>query len=237
MKICICDDDRAIHDELRERMAPFFSESDSPEIVDCYSGEEIVDLTRAESFFDIVFLDVEIGRINGIEAAGEIKSLAPDTIIVFVSNHKSYVFDAFRCEALHYIVKPIRTVEFDDVFNRAIHKYTAINRHFPIQWKHTRTNLKISEITYIEAFRRKLVIHTACGKEYEHIGKMPDAFEILKPHGFAYVHQGYIVNLAYVQTVSAEHCVMESGEKIMISTRRRAETLSLFNKYIQKWKW
>lgn len=236
MKICICDDNRTVHQEIRKFMFPFFSGSNSPSIADCYSGEEIISHYTASKTYDIVFLDVEMSEINGIKAAEEIRRYAPETIIIFVSSHRNYVFDAFRCEALHFIVKPIKSEEFNDVFNRALHKYRLLNDRFPVSWKHTRSNLRINDIIYIEGYRRRLTVHTT-NEEYSHIGKISDAYEELKAHGFILIHQGFLVNMHYIKTFGSDEVVLLNGEKLMISVRKRAEALQMYDKYIQKWKW
>lgn len=236
VKICICDDNKVIHQEIKNFLIPFFSNSNFPMIIDCYSGEEIINHYSTSQIYDIVFLDIEMAKINGIKAAEEIRKYAPETIIIFVSSHKNYVFDAFRCEALHFIVKPIRQEEFNDVFNRALHKYRLLNDRFPVSWKHTRSNLRINDILYIEGYRRRLKVHTI-NEEYDHIGKISDAYEELKAHGFILIHQGFLVNMHYIQSFRSDEAVLLNGEKLMISVRKRAEALQMYDKYIQKWKW
>ena len=177
-----------------------------------------------------------MGKINGIDAAAEIRKYSPETIIIFVSSHRNYVFDAFKCEALHYIVKPIKQAEFQDVFNRALHKYRVLNNCFPIKWNHTRSNIRISDIMYVEGFKRRLLVHTE-NETFNHIGKISDAYEQLKAHGFVLIHQGYVVNMHYIQTFSSDEVVLLNGEKVMVSVRKRAEALQIYDKYIQKWKW
>ncbi len=236
MNICICDDDKIVHQEIRECLSPFFTNSNAPDITDCYSGEEIVSHYSRENYFDIVFLDVEMGKINGIEAAGEIRKHAPKTIIIFVSSHRNYVFDSFKCEALHYIVKPITQFEFDDVFNRALNKYRLTHKNYTITWKNTITNLVIDDIIYIDCFNRKLRFHTEQGT-YMCIGKIVDTYEKLKTHGFILVHQGYIVNMHYIKSFLHEEIVLRSGERIMVSMRKRPEAIRAYDIFLQKWKW
>lgn len=236
MKILICDDDKFIHNEIYKNLSSFFVNFSDALITNCYSGEEALSLIDAVEIFDIVFLDIEMGRVNGIEVAYEIKKKNPDTIIIFVSGYKNYVFDAFKCEALHYIVKPINKMEFEDVFNRALHKYRLINNFFPVKWNHSRSNIKIDDILFIEGFRRRLIIYTE-GKTYEHIGKLSVAYEELRPHGFVYVHQGYIVNMHYIRSFYADRVELQNGQSVMVSVRKRADALKEYDKYLQKWKW
>ena len=78
-----------------------------PQITDFFKGEDLVERYSSGKDFDIVFLDIEMDKMNGIDTATEMRKYAPEAIIIFVSSHKNYVFDAFRCEAFHFLVKPI----------------------------------------------------------------------------------------------------------------------------------
>lgn len=236
MRICICDDDNILHQEIRNLLFPFFTESGLPQITDLFSGDELISHYSSSKDFDIIFLDIEMGKINGIDTATEIRKYSPEAIIVFVSSHKNYVFDAFRCEAFHFLVKPINQEEFDDVFNRALHKYRVMNEKYFVCWHSCRKSLSIADITYIEGYRRRLKVHVA-GEEYEHIGKVSDAYEKLKPHGFLRVHQGFIVNMRHIKSFESMSILLTDGTRVPIGGRRRPEALKMYDKYIQKWKW
>ena len=105
MKLCICDDDKTMHEKIRQCLQPFFTESQMPQITDFFKGEDLVEHYSSGKDFDIVFLDIEMDKMNGIDTATEVRKYAPEAIIIFVSSHKNYVFDAFRCEAFHFLVK------------------------------------------------------------------------------------------------------------------------------------
>ena len=100
MKICICDDDLFAVREIRNLLEPFHTESDGFDVSDFSCGEDLIDFYSNGGCFDIVFIDIEMKGINGIEAAETIRELAPETIIIFVSSHSSYIFDAFRIESV-----------------------------------------------------------------------------------------------------------------------------------------
>lgn len=236
MKICICDDDDFMHQEIRNNLQPFFTESGLPQITDLFSGEELVECYSLPIGFDIIFLDIEMGKLNGIETATEIRKHSPEAIIIFVSSHKNYVFDAFRCEAFHFLVKPIKQDEFDDVFNRALYKHRVMNEKYHICRKNLRQALPIGDITYIEGYKRWLKVHTA-QEVYEHTGKVSDAYEKLKGHGFLRVHQGYVVNMRHIKTFGSTEIILKDGSVIPIGEKRRHEALQMYDKYIQKWKW
>lgn len=236
MRICICDDDLRIHDEIKQLIGEFFSQNDIPDFLDFSSGEELLLHYSKDNEFDIIFLDIEMSEINGIETAEEIRKISPEAIIIFVSSHKNYVFDAFRCEALHFLVKPIDKAEFNDVFNRAINKYRSTRNFMPLQWQNTRMNIKISNIYYVEGYRRHLKIHTA-NESFEAQGNISSAYEKLREHGFLLIHQGYLVNMQYIKRFNATDVVLENGAEVMMSARRRADALIIFNNFARKWMW
>lgn len=236
MKICICDDNLYIHKEIKRFIAAFFSQTALPEIACCQSGEELLSHYSEGKEYDIIFLDIEMAKINGIETAKEIRKSSPDAIIIFVSSHKGYVFDAFRCEALHFIVKPINQEEFDDVFNRAMNKFKSTRSFLPLQWQNSRMNIRISDILYVEGYRRHLRVHTL-NEAFEAQGKISKVYEKLREHGFLLIHQGYIVNMQYIKRFNATDVTLENGTEVMMSARRRAEALQIYDRYIQKWGW
>lgn len=236
MKLCICDDDNGIHQEIKNNLLHFFTEAEMPQITDFFQGEELITHYSSGRDFDIIFLDIEMGKMNGIDTATEVRKYAPEAIIIFVSSHKNYVFDAFRCEAFHFLVKPIKQEEFEDVFNRALHKHRVMNEKYHVCWKNQRDTLLIGDITYIEGYKRRIKVHVT-GAEYEHTGKVSDAYEKLKIHGFVRVHQGYVINMRHIKTFGSNEIILRDNTVIPISEKRRKEALMIFDKYIQKWKW
>lgn len=236
MKICICDDDCFTVREIRNLLEPFQTEAESFSISDFSCGEDLIEFYKNGGSFDIVFIDIEMKGINGIEAAETIREFAPETIIIFVSSYSSYIFDAFRIEALHFLVKPIKEKEFIEVFTRAMKKYTAVNASVILKWESVRNKISINKISYVEGYRRHLTVHTAEGI-FESVGKISEIYEILKPHGFVRVHQGFIVNMNYIKSFNASEVVLTDGSRVAVSVRKKQEALKAYDIFIRKWGW
>lgn len=233
MRICICDDDRAIHDEIRNLL----SEAGRDlifEITDKYCGEELE--TGMENC-DIVFLDIEMSGISGVEAAEILREKYPEIIIIFVSSYREYISEAFRLEALHFIVKPIKKEDFKEVFCRAMRKYNENHACIISSWLNVRSKIPVKEITYVEGYHRGVTIHTVSDKEYNSVGKLTDILKVLEPNGFIQVHQGYIVNMAYIDCVDGNELVLTGDIKIPISARKKSAAIKAFDSYIRKWRW
>lgn len=236
MNICVCDDEKIIHDEIK-RLLKMFSTNDAQFcITDLFSGEALMDYYSNNNKFDIIFLDIEMNQINGIKTAEKIRETDENAIIIFVSSYASYVFEAFRLEALHFIVKPIKQSEFENVFRRAMNKYNTINSSISLRWLNERYSIIINDITYIEGYKRHITVHTI-NEEFEAIGKIPEILKALEPHGFIRIHQGFIVNMNYIKRFDVSDVVLRDNTKVMISVRKRTEALKAYDVYLQKWKW
>lgn len=236
MKICICDDDKAIHTTIKSYLNKFNHHSFQANIIDLFSAEELIDIYEQNKNFDIVFLDIEMPNLSGLEAAKKIRQIDSKTIIIFVSNFPNYVFDTFQVEALHFLVKPITESEFENILNRAIHKYLTVNSSISLKWQNERYVIKINSIKYIEGYKRHIIVYTKDGV-YESLGKIPDLLKELSPHSFIRTHQGFIVNMDYIKRFDSTDVVLFDGTKVMISVRKRAEALQAFDKYLKNRKW
>lgn len=236
MKICICDDDSFSVREIRRCLSVFGAGDDTFEISDFSCAEALLEFYKSGKGFDIVFIDIEMNGINSIEAAEKIREFAPETIIVFISCHSDYIFEAFRIEALHFLVKPVKESEFNEVFTRAMKKYTSVNASIILKWESTRSKIAINKISYVEGYRRHLTVHTASGV-YEAVGKISEIQEILSPHGFVRVHQGFIVNMNYIKCFGVNEIELTDGTIIPVSVRKKQEALKTYDIFIRKWGW
>lgn len=232
MKIGICDEDSFFIREIRDRLEPFSIAEESFHVSDFSSAQTLIEFYRSGGYFDIVFMDIEMKGINGIEAAEIIRAMSPKTIIIFVSDHPDYIFDAFRIEALHFLVKPVGDREFNEVFRRALNKYRTVNASIILKWESTRNKIGIDKISFVEGYRRHLTVHTADGT-YEAVGKLSEMQELLSPHGFVRVHQGFIVNMSYIKSFRTDELELTDGTRVPVSVRKRQEALKTYDNFIE----
>lgn len=235
MKICICDDDKNVHKCLKEFCRQFLGNNQF-EISSIHSAEELINNYEHNIRYDIIFLDIEMLLLSGIEAAIQIKNISPNVIIIFVSNYPKYVFETFVVEPLHFLVKPISEQEFSNVFQRAIHKYKTLNSSITLKWQSERYIIKIDKIKYIEGYKRHITVCTNT-ETFEAIGKIPDMQKILEPYGFVRTHQGFLVNMNYIKRFDANDVVLFDNTKVMLSVRKRTAALKKFDEFLLNGKW
>ena len=113
IKIAVCDDEPFFAEQMNDRIKKYMPDCIIQRFL---SGE---DLLLQRELFDIYFLDIQMEKINGIETARKLRELDEESIIVFITGAKEYVFEAFDVAALHYLVKPVDNEKLQEVLRRA----------------------------------------------------------------------------------------------------------------------
>jgi len=114
MTIAICDDVEIICGQIEKLVKNQMPNCDTKRFA---SGGRIL---KEKEKFDIIFLDIQMEGINGIEVARLLRNKKEDAVLIFITGIKEYVFEAFDVSAFHYLLKPIEEKKFIEVFARAV---------------------------------------------------------------------------------------------------------------------
>ena len=233
MRIAICDDEKNIRELIANKVVKQYPDA---EIIFFQSGEELL---LSDESIDILFLDIQMSGIDGMETARELRKKDKRVILVFVTAVEEYVFQAFDVGAFNYIVKPIDDGKFSDVLHRAVDEWSSQNinekepeeRYVLINNSGVHTKVILDEIVYAEVFNRKVVIHKLDG-EIEYYGKMSD-LESLAGDSFFRPHRAYLINFKYVEKYDATTIYLERGT-VLMAKQNYPEFVKKYMKYIQK---
>lgn len=152
MEIAVVDDEKAI----REHICALIEERQPEGCIEAYStGEELL---ASGKRFDIVFLDIQMNGMSGIEAAWSLREQQGDTVLIFITGMKDYVFDALDLYAFQYLLKPIDEDRFAEVLERAVREVVRKKERRVLFIKSRNLTLDQSEILYIESRARKVEI-------------------------------------------------------------------------------
>lgn len=233
MRIAICDDEKNIRELIANKVVKQYPDA---EIIFFQSGEELL---LVDESIDILFLDIQMSGIDGMETARELRKKDKSVILIFVTAVEEYVFQAFDVGAFNYIVKPIDDGKFSDVLHRAVDEWSSQNinekepaeRYVLINNSGVHTKVILDEIVYAEVFNRKVVIHKLDG-EIEYYGKMSD-LESLAGDSFFRPHRAYLINFKYVEKYDATTIYLERGT-VLMAKQNYPEFVKKYMKYIQK---
>lgn len=235
MKIAICDDNTTDTKNIIDLMHSSDFYYDDFEICVFSSGLDLVSQYEIGYRTDLVFLDIEMPHTDGINIADTIRKVDKETIIIFISSHTERVFDTFNCETFNFLVKPIKSEKFNDVFSRAIKKYELNNSYYIIKWKNQNTRIETKSIKYVECYKKHMIFYTFNGV-FEMRSTLTDTLKKLEPFGFIQTHQGYIVNMNLIKRFEGADVILVDNTRVMISARKKNEVLLKYSEFVERWK-
>jgi DNA-binding LytR/AlgR family response regulator len=233
MHIAICDDEKIIQDSISQKIIRHY-----PHAMLCTysSGEE---LTLSDSQIDILFLDIEMPGIGGMETARKLRKQNKKFILIFVTALPEYVFQAFDVGAFHYLVKPFSDEKFALVLDKAVKQFkenSSINskresESIIVKNKGIGSKIRLDDIIYAEVFNRKVVIHKS-DSEVEYYGKISD-LEKIAGDDFFRPHRSYLINFQYVEKYDAT-TIHLGKEKVSMSKQNYPEFVKRYLWYHQR---
>ena len=229
MKIAICDDSQA---ELTALVK--YAASDKHQIMAYLSGENLYREIENGGRFDLIFLDIDMPKMSGLETARAIRSKDEKTVIVFITNHAQYALEAFECEAFHYLIKPVSKDRISEIIAKAERKLDKKSDYCVIKTKGKSIKLLISDIYYLECMRKHVIYHTK-DRSFETVDSLSNAFKALCAHDFIMVHQGYIVNMNKIVDFNDKFIILDNGQKVEMSVRKRKETLLKYAEFLERY--
>ena len=229
LNIAICDDEEIIREQIKE-----LTEKEKSGL--CMELYETGDaLLASGKQFDIVFLDIQMEGTDGIETAKRLRQRDEDTILIFITGIREYVFEAFDVAAFHYLLKPIEEEKFREVFRRAgreLEKRKSKRRETVfIKTRNRSFSLEKDSILYIESRGKKVEIHTT-GETIEAYASMNE-MEGQLGGGFFRCHRGYLVNMAYVAEYDSGSITLNNGECVYLAKEKYGEFVKAYMRYLR----
>ena len=232
LNIAICDDEEIIREQIKE----LTEKEKSGLCMELYETGDALLASRKQ--FDIVFLDIQMEGTDGIETAKRLRQHsalkgAEDTILIFITGIREYVFEAFDVAAFHYLLKPIEEEKFREVFHRAERELEKSKRRETvfIKTRNRSFSLEKDSILYIESRGKKVEIHTT-GETIEAYASMNE-MEGQLGGGFFRCHRGYLVNMAYVAEYDSGSITLNNGEYVYLAKEKYGEFVKAYMRYLR----
>lgn len=226
LHIAICDDENSFVSHLRELLGRYMRETGEDMKISAYrDGLELIE--QYDTTIDLIFLDIQMKVMNGLETAGRLRQMDENVGIIFLTTMAKYGLEGYKYQAVNYILKPIKYVrlklELDQwkQHHRRIESPSIVVVNDSGKYKVVLKNLR-----YVETFNRNLLLHT----EQENIisyKSMKEMERELKEGGFIRCHTSYLVNLLYVKGVKKLELELITGEILPISQPKRKEVMML----------
>lgn len=217
LDIAVVDDEKGIRDHLCE----LIRKQKQPGRVESYAtGEELL---ASGKRFDIVFLDIRLEGINGIETARKLREKQDDMVLIFITGLREYVFDALDLYAFQYLLKPVDEKKFAEVLGRAEREAGRKREKQRIFLKTRNLTLDQADILYIESRGKKVEIHTVRETEDIQIYAAMEELEGQLGEGFYRCHRSYIVNMVYIAEYNSDSIFLTNGNKVYLAKKKYGE--------------
>ena len=189
------------------------------------SGEGLLRwLDRHAGELDLVFLDLEMGELDGMETARRLRAADAGLQLVFVTGYAERVFDGYSVGALGYLLKPPQADRLEDVLDRAqAALYRGLERTYVCRSGDTYYRIPIQGILYFASDRRQVTCVTP-GRSYTFYGKL-DAVAAEVGTEFVRIHQRYLVRSGAVARIEGGEVVLADGARLPISRSCQSSAL------------
>ncbi len=228
--IAVVEDEKEFSSQIQEFLKQYESEHDIKFKVSAfYDGSEI--LENYQNIYDIILLDIEMPKVNGMDAAEQIRKADSDVVLMFITNMASYAIRGYEVEALDFVMKPVTYYSFSMKMTRALKRVVKKEQQqIVLTLPGGVKKFGIQQIYYIEVQNHMLHYYTNEG-EYVIRGTMQSVEEMLKPYPFVKCNHWYLVNLAHVAEVRKNTVIVQEHE-LEISRRNKTPFLKALTEYI-----
>ena len=233
MRICLVDDDSTQLDYLKMIIENWASKNNvNVNIYFYHSAEEMLFENNQSYCFDMIVLDIQMGKMNGIELARKIREIDKNVIIAFISGMADYVFEGYEVQAIRYILKPVKDKKVYNLLDYVNTLKKKENKYFVLSVSGEKKKINYEDIIYFESMGHYVVLHLK-NKEYDYKYNISDLCNELSDSDFIKTHRSYVVNTKYIEKITKNKCELINNIKIPLS---RNSYKSVNEKFIDYYK-
>lgn len=227
--IAVCEDDSYDAKKVINCIEFYFVNYRAQYTIDhFYSGESFV-ANMYNKNYDIVFFDVHMDQLDGIETARKLREIDSNVAIVFMSRSVEDVFRCFDVAPLNYLLKPVSYEKISSIAESYIAKLRKTRQEYYVfSFDNVIHRVPLDEIIYFESNLRIIIVKTFT-REYRFYGKLTDVERQLSDKSFVRCHQSFIVNMRHIMQIDNNSITTTTNERITIS---RGKTQVIKEKFL-----
>lgn len=180
------------------------------------SGEAFLFAFEEDQGFDVLFLDIEMKDLSGIDLAQKLRQLGSRIQIVFVTGYMDYIAQGYDVEALHYLLKPVTEEKLCNVLNRAVERIKNRERELTLSMPEGIIRIPLAEIRYLEVMGNYVTVH---GGEDYCVKRTLSQLEQMLDERFYRIHRSYIVNLQSVKKSTRTEVILKDDTELPLSRK------------------
>lgn len=231
IRIGICDDERHMSDTIRATVSDFFRQRNIEIIILQFSSGE--ELLRFDKQIDILFLDIQMKGIDGMETARKLRRRRFKGILIFITVLKEMVFQSFEVQPYDYLIKPIEEQYFEKMMERLLGSMkNASEENLLVQKGYESRIIPIGDIVFCEIIDRKIYLHLVSSEVVDYYDRIENLEKKLN-YGFFRCHRSYLIHLKYLKGYKNGTAYMENGREIPVSRLRNKDFSNVILQYMK----
>ncbi len=231
LRIAIVEDEQEAAENLQSYLEEF--QKTASEQFHITRFPNVVSFLEPYRGFDLVFMDIQLPHMNGMEGALRLRKTDTQIKIIFVTNMAQYAAKGYEADALDFIIKPVSYSDFAFKMKRAMNSIRiSRKKEFMLSLPSGIVRIGSDELLYVEVRGHNLTYHTA-EKTIQARGTMERAEEQLAPWNFLRCNNCYLVNPRYIEWVRG-YTVKVGDEELQISHPRRKKFMEQLGEWFVK---
>lgn len=236
IKIAVCDDEEKICEQMENILLSIFEHLSAKCIIDLFfTGEELCLELRKQSY-DLIFLDIELKKMNGVSVGKFIRDTLKNEItqIIYISSNQHYAMELFQCRPFDFVTKPLTYQRLDEL----IRKYISISKRgelfFSYKIGFDTYKVPYQDIVFFEKIERKIYIHFTSGEIQAFYGTMDDVCQRIHSKYFLLIHKSYLVNFNYIKVFKHNEIKLIDNTTLTISQTKRKSILKQYDELVEE---
>lgn len=215
--IAICDDERTEIKYLSSLVNRWAGQrSNIVRISDYDSAENFLFHLEDEQNIDILLLDIQMKKMDGVQLAHRIRKNNESMQIIFITGYPDFMAQGYDVSALHYLIKPVKEEKLFEVLDKAVLHLDKSSRIIRFPKTGGDIKIKADSIIYAEVLSHRVVLYLADGKKEDFSMRISD-MQLLLGEGFFKCHRSYIVSMKHVTRVTKTAMVLDNSREIPLS--------------------
>lgn len=236
--ILVCDDDAAFAGQLAEKIEAIVKPQMPRSTVDCATdAAQLRALPLAK--YDLAFLDIDMGPLNGVDLARRLHELRPDMLLIFVTNYIEYSLQGYEVQAFRYLLKAEMPQKLERYVQQALTAYRKTRDTVRIFCDGEDVELQPQQILYAEMSARKVCLHLQ-GAERALLyttATMADLADLLENHGFVRTHKSILVNMEHIRDLQSTRLYLRDGTELPVSSHTASAVRKIYTQWRSAKKW
>lgn len=234
INIAVCDDEITSLEYIKSMIIDISKELRvCSEVITYNNGKQVVDVVcNRKDTFNILFLDMEMPDISGLEVAKQIREKNADIVLIFISAYEQYVFQSIEYNPFRYIRKERMEQELPLALKAAFNCVEQnIDKFIIVKTEKGEIRIKRADIMYFETEERRIRLYLNNGNSFLVWKTIRGFYQELNDKSFIRIHSGCVVNTKYIQKYSLYDIILENGKYLSVSRTRIKEVKSAILHY------